>query len=327
MVADVSPIVSVLISIWLETLVYGLNISAYLFALYILTKSSVNVVVLILATLLFASATGHIAINLCRLVQGYIQPPSKLAMLDFLYNITVKTNVAKQYMLVMVNLFSDTLLTWRVYMVWEKNWKITMIPAILCAATFTSGIATAINESIVTPGDTVFLKTISHWASSQFSISLAMNLTTTLLIASRIWYMTQDVRKHSPQDMKRYWRVIVIIIESASVAAFWQIIQLAFYESKFTGVYFISDTTVQIVTMAPLLIIILVGLKGSNRSGILATSYPTSKDLTELHFETRVSVGLNPEQSATDDLSGRSTRGDVHGIQEIEKPTSGEFAV
>ncbi|KAJ7600894.1 hypothetical protein C8J56DRAFT_911547 [Mycena floridula] len=295
MALTVSPIVSVLISIWLETLVYGLNISAYFFSLYVLTKKAyVNVVVLILATLLFLCATAHIGINLCRLVQGYIQPPTKGAMIAFLFNITVGTNVAKQYMLVMVNLFSDILLAWRVYMVWGGNWKITMIPA------------TAINESLVTPGDTVFLKKISRWATAQFSISLAMNVTTTLLIASRIWYVTQNVRQFSPEHMKPYWRVIVTIIESASVAAVAQIIQLAFYETKFPGVYFISDTVVQIVTMAPLIIIVLVGVKGKNKSGVLGTSYPSSE--------------LKP--------GGRDVHdSDIQEIGNTEKRTSGEFAV
>lgn len=81
----------------------------------------------------------------------------------------------------------------------------------------------------------------------QFVLSLAMNVTTTLLIASRIWYVTRNVRKLTPEHMQPYWRIIVIIIESASVATFVQIIQLAFYETKFPGAYFISDTVVQIV--------------------------------------------------------------------------------
>jgi hypothetical protein len=106
---------------------------------------------------------------------------------------------------------------------------------------------TAIDESLVKPGQPIFLKQISRWATSQFSLSLAMNLTTTLLIASRIWFVTRVVREITPEHMKPYWRVIIIIVESASVAAVAQIIQLAFYETKFPGIYFISDTVVQIV--------------------------------------------------------------------------------
>lgn len=120
----------------------------------------------------FLCATGHVAINLCRLVQGYIQPPTKAAMIAFLFNITVKTNVAKQYLLVMVvsytlcpfcwsikicieSVFRPPSCTsnffvgayscsvmlfwsqiWRVYMVWEKSWKISAIPSVLCAGAF-----------------------------------------------------------------------------------------------------------------------------------------------------------------------------------------------
>ncbi|KAJ7165679.1 hypothetical protein C8R43DRAFT_987286 [Mycena crocata] len=311
----VSPIVSVLISIWLETLFYGLNICAFAFCLYVtLKKPSVNLVVLILTTAMFTSATGHMAINLTRLVQGYIQPPTKAAMFAFLLNLTVKTNIAKQYLLVMVNLFSDILLTWRVYMVWERNWKISIVPAVLCACAFVSGIATAIDESIVKPGQPIFLKQISRWATSQFSLSLAMNLATTILIASRIWYVTRVVRDTSPDRMEPYWRVIIIIVESASVAAVAQIIQLAFYETKFPGIYFISDTVVQILTLAPLIIIILVGVKGKNESGILGTSYVVS----ELRFDPGPKIPVNLAVEQTDgyiDSEGRSTGGEVHEVE------------
>ncbi|KAJ7154263.1 hypothetical protein C8R46DRAFT_1298188 [Mycena filopes] len=323
----VSPIVSVLISIWLETLVYGLNIAAFSLSLYVtLRKASVNRVVLGLLTALFACATGHIGINLCRLVEGYIQPPTKEGMIAFLLNITVKTNVAKQYMLVMVNLFSDMLLVWRVYMVWDKNLKITAIPAVLCAGAFLTGIATAIDESIVKPGQPIFFKKIASWATSQFSLSLAMNVTTTILIASRIWYATRVVREVTPTHMAPYWRVIVIIIESASIAAVAQIIQLAFYETKFPGIYFISDTVVQIVTMAPLIIIGLVGVSGNNRDGVLGTSYAVS----ELRFGDKIPVGLGDRQThGTDNFDsseGMSTSGgDVHEIRTVtEKRPSRE---
>lgn len=47
--------------------------------------------------------------------------------------------------------------------------------------------------------------------------------------------------------MKQYWRVIVLVIESASFAAIAQTFELAFYAAKFPGVYFIADSVVQTV--------------------------------------------------------------------------------
>jgi hypothetical protein len=75
--------------------------------------------------------------------------------------------------------------------------------------------------------------------------------------------------------------------------------------------------------MAPLIIIILVGVKGNNESGVLGTSY----DVSELCFDERIPVSLRERQTVgTDGFSeGRSTGGDVHDIgQANEKHSSKE---
>ncbi|ESK90603.1 hypothetical protein Moror_4239 [Moniliophthora roreri MCA 2997] len=293
MVASISPVVSVLSSILLELLVYGFNVAVYFLCVYTLVKRSTSdtakstTVLVTLSTLLFMSATAHIAINVSRLVEGYIQPPSKSATIKYLLDLTEPGNVAKQFLLVLVNLFSDMLLTWRVYLIWQRNLMITFIPVFLCIGTFVCGIVTGTYETFVQPGQTIFLARISSWATSQFSLSLAMNVSTTILIASRIWYVTKDIRKTMPEYMKPYWRIIVIVVESASLAAVVQIIQLAFYVEKFPGIYFISDTIVQIVAMAPMIIIVMVGMSGSRKSAVWGTAYATSAELSDMQFQTR----------------------------------------
>ncbi len=57
-----------------------------------------------------------------------------------------------------------------------------------------------------------------------------------------------------------------------------QIIELAFYTSSFPGIYFVADSTVQVVAISPLLIIAFVGLT-SDRAGegwSTSVSYPSS---------------------------------------------------
>lgn len=57
-----------------------------------------------------------------------------------------------------------------------------------------------------------------------------------------------------------------------------QIIELAFYTSHFPGIYFVADSTVQVVAISPLLIIAFVGLT-SDRAGedwSTSVSYPSS---------------------------------------------------
>jgi len=281
----------------MESVLYGMNVVVFLLCLYALQFSRNRThtgdrLLTLLSTALFLSATAHMSVNVRRLVEGYVDPPTKEAMTAYLLNITVKSSLAKQYTVVLVNLFSDILITWRVYMVWEKNWKICVIPALLCAGVFTAGIAAGVYEGLVVPGESIFLKKISSWATAQFSMSLAMNVTATLLIASRIIYVTRQLRQLNPELMRTYWRVIVIIVESAFAAAVMQILELAFYEAKFPVVYFIADSTVQIVAMAPLLIIVLVGLTRDRKDGSWGTSFAMSEEMTDVRFN---SSGLEVE--------------------------------
>ena len=148
-----------------------------------------------------------------------------------------------------------------------------------------------------------------------------MNVTATLLIASRIWYVTRELRKFNPDLMRTYWRIIILIVESASLAAVMQVLELAFYEAKFPVIYFIADSTVQIVVsgnlpmelydptftpvvndcsqaMAPLLIIVLVGMTQHGTKSSWGTSYPTSQEITDVRFN-HSGIGI--------ELAGRNT--------------------
>ncbi|THH19119.1 hypothetical protein EW146_g1989 [Bondarzewia mesenterica] len=311
----VPPTLSVIVSIWMETLFYGVNIAVYALCLYVLffgrsSGSRSNKILIALSTTLFLTATGHVSVNLRRLIEGYVHPPTKEAMTAYLLDITQPTNVAKQCLVVLANLFSDILILWRVYTVWEKQWKICVIPLFLCLGTFTSGMATAAYENLVIPGQSIFLKNISTWGLAQFSLSLTMNVIATILIASRIWYVTRDVRRFNPEHMQTYWRVIILVIESASFAALAQVVELSFYAAKFPGVYFIADSSVQIISIAPLSIIVLVGL--TQRNGSWGTSYPTNQELATIRFN-EVQIALGARSKATVSTTSPDTRNDMVG--------------
>ncbi|THH32712.1 hypothetical protein EUX98_g1431 [Antrodiella citrinella] len=325
----VPPNLSVIVSIWMESVLYGINIVVYLLCLYALgfnrNKLGGNAgdkLLALLTTLLFFSATAHMSVNVRRLVEGYVDPPTKQAMTAYLLDITVKSSIAKQYTLVMV---TEPLFRHSDYLEGPHGMGEELED--IChtgAASKVTGITTAVYESLVAPGQSIFLKKISSWASAQFSLSLVMNVSATILIASRIFYVTRELRQHNPGLMRTYWRIIVIIVESASLAAVMQILELAFYEAKFPVIYFIADSTVQIVAMAPLLIIVLVGLTRDRNNGSWGSSYTTSREVTDVKFNNdtvEVGVGLSghrlsrkPTPAYNQTASGSSQSISTHSI-------------
>ncbi|KAF8626967.1 hypothetical protein AX15_004607 [Amanita polypyramis BW_CC] len=308
---------SVLVSIWMETLFYGINTVIYSVCLYVFISrnaresSKTQKGLIVLSTLLFISATAHMAVNLRRLIEGYVLPPTKNAMTRYLTDIAQPTDIAKQFLLVTTNLFSDLLITWRVHIVWAYDWRITLIPLCLCLGVLASGIGGAVSIAVTQPGETIFIKNITRFGTAMFTMSFLMNATATFLIASRIWWITRSMhsltgsKSHlSPSNLpsithadsgvhynhdnlsnwrrqnRKYNRLIVLVIESASFAAFIQLVDLIFYAAKFPGVYFITDSEVQIIAISPLLIVAFVGLT-SRHSGKDWSHSVTYDDLRE----------------------------------------------
>ncbi|KAK7441228.1 hypothetical protein VKT23_016708 [Stygiomarasmius scandens] len=236
----------------------------------------------------FSVATAHMGINLRRLILGYVNPETKADMTKFLLDISQPTNVAKQFMVVFAvchmlyfsqgtkdawissfqNLFSDTLIIWRVFTVWQKQYLICLPVVFMALGVFVTGMASPIVEAQA--------------------------------IAGRIWFMTRDIRKFSKRSNNQYWRLVVLIIESASVAAVAQTLELAFYSSNFPGVYFIADSVVQIISIAPLSIIVFVGLTHEGNSNIYGTTYDQERagKISEIEFADAHKTGSDIGSSA-----------------------------
>ncbi len=104
---------SVLVSVWMESVFYGMNVIIYFTCLYIFVSRKargsykIQNGLVVLSTLLFSSATAHMAINVRRLIEGYVLPPTKAAMNNYLSDITQPTDIAKQFLVVTTYFFSD----------------------------------------------------------------------------------------------------------------------------------------------------------------------------------------------------------------------------
>ncbi|PFH47128.1 hypothetical protein AMATHDRAFT_50533 [Amanita thiersii Skay4041] len=299
----VPPTLSVLVSIWMETLVYGWFFIVYPLldpnnTLHNRRNQCSGIFRMPLCVFIEESAPGQQSTEgSCGGVYptGYVLPPTKEAMTKYLLDITVPSDVAKQILLVLVNLFSDIIITWRVHVVWMGRWYITIIPICLCLGVFTCGMATAILITISKPGQSIFLERISTWGTASISLTLIMNVSATILIISGIWWSTKSIRELAQESNrmdttwahrnKYYWRLMVVLVESAAAAAIAQTIELVFYVTKFPGVYFVADTVVQIAAISPLVMIAFIGLSTKRGGSWTETTTSYFQPSNEGYFE------------------------------------------
>lgn len=104
---------TVMVSVWMEGIFYGMNTVVYFTCLCViisrkaLQDRKLNKGLLALSTLLFASATAHMALNLQRLIEGYIISPTKVAMDEYFGDIKQPLSVAHEFLIVTTYFFSD----------------------------------------------------------------------------------------------------------------------------------------------------------------------------------------------------------------------------
>ncbi|KAI1798369.1 hypothetical protein LXA43DRAFT_1056538 [Ganoderma leucocontextum] len=285
----VLPNISVLISIWMETLFYGMYVVLFFSSIFFLSRTRNAIVqswVIRLATvLMFCIATAHMGVNVRRLVQGFILPATKAETLDYLYDIHEPLNIVKQYLWVFnvrisQNVLADGIIVWRLYTLW--NIQVCILPITLLISTTAFGLATATSLlPQIGAGNSIFVSHFSRFATTQYAISLTNNVLVTSLIAGRIWYVTRDVRAGGYATGSDYHRAILVVIESGALYALTQIVQLAWYVAKFPGLYFVADSFVQIMAIVPTSVVLLVAL---GRTLIEESEAAASGVLSEMKF-------------------------------------------
>lgn len=259
----VLPNISVLVSIWMETLFYGMYVVLFFSSVFVLARSRKKLVhglvIRIALSIMFCISTAHVAVNLRRLIEGFITPNTKAETLKYLYDIHQPLNIVKQYLWIFNNVIADGIIVWRLYTLW--NIYVCIIPILLLLATTAFGLATATSLlPRVGAGNTIFVAHLSRFATTQYALSLTNNVLVTGLIAGRIWYSTRKLSVMGRTHTVVYRRAILIMIESGSLYALTQIIQLSWYVAKFPGLYFVSDSFVQIMAIVPTSVVLVVAL-------------------------------------------------------------------
>ncbi|KAI0709635.1 hypothetical protein C8T65DRAFT_648652 [Cerioporus squamosus] len=306
----VLPNISVLISIWMETLFYGIYVVLFLSSLFVLSRSrnaAVNTWFIRASTVaMFCIATAHIGVNVRRLVEGFIIPDTKAETLAYLYDIHERLNIVKQYLWVFNNVLADGIIVWRLYGVW--NIYVCILPIILLISVTAFGLATATSLlPAIGAGNTIFVSHFSRFATTQYALSLTNNVLVTALITGRIWYVTRDIRRLDQSVGSDYRRAIIMVVESGSLYAFTQVIQLAFYVAKFPGLYFVADSFVQIMAIVPTSVVLLVALGRT----LIEEARASNTVLSEIQFTDRTTE------------KGSRTFGSVAGETEVATLASG----
>ncbi|KAI8976301.1 hypothetical protein BD414DRAFT_509665 [Trametes punicea] len=252
-----------LTAIWLETLFYGMNFVLYWTCMSMLTwrrrTPRVNKLLVSIGTLMFAFSTAHVSLGFQRLIEGFIvlrdQPGGPGA---FFSDVSIPANVVKVGIHTVNSIIGDSIVVWRCWLVWGRDWKMCILPILLIIASAICGFAQTVNFAHAQQLHSAFAHSLQIWNGSLFSLSLATNVVVTMLISLRVWYM---LRMEGGSATFRYWRVLVIIIESGMIYSVALVCEITLYFLGSNAFYIVYDPIAQLTAITPTLIIVLAALQ------------------------------------------------------------------
>ncbi|KAI0753226.1 hypothetical protein C8Q80DRAFT_1267643 [Daedaleopsis nitida] len=254
-----------LIGGWLESFFWGLYTLLFamsIYGIYHKRREDVNGFTTVSIVILYLLATSHMFLALVRLIQGFILYRDTIGPILYFANISVRLNIAKDYIYITNLAVGDAVVAWRLYVVWGRKLWIAIVPALMIIGEFICGYGSISQWFLPHPNPVV----IAHWGQGIFIISLASNIVITGAIATRIWYMTSRTRRVlNVESRDNYSRAVLLIVESGALIAAAKIIEFTLFKlapvdglNGLNALYIVYEVMPQITGLAPTAIVYAV---------------------------------------------------------------------
>ncbi|KAJ7662739.1 hypothetical protein DFH06DRAFT_1396897 [Mycena polygramma] len=275
---------SSLIALIVETLNIGVSTTlTATTALAIFRKKGSNLNRHLLGTLglIWVLCIAHWIIDIIRAVQGFIDAPEgAIAYYELVSN---PLEAAKDGVYITVTLVADHFMIYRVFVVFNRNKTVIILPIILWIAGAISGY-TVTHLLLLASSGNLFTSTLAPWALAFFSMSLSLNVICTFLIAGRIIWSNRQVR-HMRLGQGRVMAAMTVFLESAAMYSISLTALLVLYQLGLNVQYIVLDWTTSLIGIAFSLIIyrlaIVTETSSANVSGarsrpegVTAGNYP-----------------------------------------------------
>ncbi|ESK87728.1 hypothetical protein Moror_1829 [Moniliophthora roreri MCA 2997] len=329
----------------IQCLLHGAYLVLFGICIHILTKPSNKQYhwYCIPMTILFVLATAALVLS------TVISIEQTLAGVN---GIHYKLFIVRVVLLNVSNITADTVLIWRCYLLWGRQKKIIALPCLCCLANNIFAIVSIPLSTQSVPLSHIIDATglLGYWLYWAFLLATFLtNLILTLLIAGRIFYMSRWATKYYGKDANRTYRtVLAISLESGLIYPIALIIyvttiinqvplDILFHSSPAqTALAAAAQYSLhQIISIAPTLVIVRIGLGISVESAKSFVSTPSSQvldpsenassppttDISQPTTPTTLRGSGAPNASAVDIENGdQSHLPSVQGFS-IQKPT------
>ncbi|KAJ2913497.1 hypothetical protein MD484_g6925, partial [Candolleomyces efflorescens] len=134
--------------------------------------------------------------------------------------------VANSAFYIIVTVFADGFMAYRLHIVWDRNWWIIIPPVLMCISLVVTG--SMVTWHFARSATSPIYTTAGSWATASFALTLACNLYSTSLIALRIFLSNRRLA-NSKTDRRGVLKITEILVECASLYSVFLIISLVTY--------------------------------------------------------------------------------------------------
>ncbi|EJC99742.1 uncharacterized protein FOMMEDRAFT_170331 [Fomitiporia mediterranea MF3/22] len=258
-----------IISTIMEALLYGFSVLMFLLTLWILTRNRtrrrMNYGMIVIACSLQVVGTSELIVNIIRVCQGFLNIGPKLpgGPDQYFADITQPTFIFKSAVSTVQTLMLDGVVIYRTYVVWQ-NYYVLLLPILGWFGLLTASIGTVISlsQSAEHANDIFFART-GHWITAIWATTLATNLSSSSLLAFRIWNVSRKAAQY--KSVNRLGPVLRAVVESGAIYSVTITIGLVLFVLGNPGSYILLDMVSPIISIVFNLLIIRVAF-ASDRS-------------------------------------------------------------
>ncbi|EJC99740.1 uncharacterized protein FOMMEDRAFT_148592 [Fomitiporia mediterranea MF3/22] len=287
-----------IISTTMEALLYGFSLLMFILTLWILTRNRerrrLNHGMIITACSLQFLATAELTVNIVRVCQGLLNiGPSLLGgPQQYFDDVTQPTFIFKSSVSNLQALILDAVVIYRTYVVWQ-SYYVVVIPILGWFALLTSCIGTIVAlASAAGHANNMFAVQTARWITAIYSTTLATNLSSSSLLAYRIWRVNRDAAKYRASS--QLTPVLRAVIESGAIYSVTITAALILFVVNSPGIYVLLDMVSPIISIVFNLLILRVGFATNRHLPVISSTVQQTTTLTTPRFRPNTRRDMKP---------------------------------
>ncbi|KAG7089629.1 hypothetical protein E1B28_011294 [Marasmius oreades] len=185
---------------------------------------------------LFMTVTAHWVCTVVRSFQAFVTFKNGTDPTGYYLDISQPTYVVKTGLLFASVIISDSMMVYRLWVVWNHNHRIALLPAMSVLAFMACGIGTTHLYAVAPPGTPlVSYPEASKWIIADVVLSVCTNVYSTTLIAWRVWLTHRASRQHgivASAGSSNLMTALAMFVESAVLFSIWVLFFASLYGAK-----------------------------------------------------------------------------------------------